>query len=397
MSSSISPPSQSNTPQYPFTPPSPPPVSSTAAFPPFQLPIGGPQSATEGADIKRHQSLTQGYGTSNRVRDRLERSPAVLNLQTRGDHRRVGDAPHGQDQPPTSPLGNSVWSPSQGGDDGWARPSTQHIQDAFQAMHLGHPVDHRQQGRGTPPNAEAMRQPQPNIYRPNGGAQHHIGDEPSWVANLVGHAERISPQPVRTASAPNWPDRDAYLRGQPGQNMQPPWQNPPFLGQPFGYLPPNQAFAPGYDPRTGAPKHNNAIQPGANFMQLYPGYVNPANLNPLYPSPPVTASLPSEDVDVIALAKSKGLNPASFDCQPAQARFFVIKSYTVSKDEVDFADGKEEDVQKSLKHEIWSSTVLGNKRLDTAFRESADQMPIYLFFSVNGSRHFCGVARMLTA
>jgi hypothetical protein len=53
-------------------------------------------------------------------------------------------------------------------------------------------------------------------------------------------------------------------------------------------------------------------------------------------------------------------------------------------------------VQKSLKHEIWSSTVLGNTRLDTAFRESADQMPIYLFFSVNGSRHFCGVAQMLT-
>jgi hypothetical protein len=53
-------------------------------------------------------------------------------------------------------------------------------------------------------------------------------------------------------------------------------------------------------------------------------------------------------------------------------------------------------VQKSLKHEIWSSTVLGNKRLDTAFREFSHKGPIYLFFSVNGSRHFCGVAEMLT-
>jgi len=53
-------------------------------------------------------------------------------------------------------------------------------------------------------------------------------------------------------------------------------------------------------------------------------------------------------------------------------------------------------VQKSLKHEIWSSTALGNKRLDAAFRESADKMPLFLFFSVNGSRHFCGVAQMLT-
>ncbi|EIW68258.1 hypothetical protein TREMEDRAFT_18378, partial [Tremella mesenterica DSM 1558] len=68
----------------------------------------------------------------------------------------------------------------------------------------------------------------------------------------------------------------------------------------------------------------------------------------------------------------------------AQARFFVIKSYT------------EEDVQKSLKHEIWSSTMLGNRRLNLAFGESAKHMPIYLFFSVNGSRHFCGVAQMVS-
>ena len=60
------------------------------------------------------------------------------------------------------------------------------------------------------------------------------------------------------------------------------------------------------------------------------------------------------------------------------------------------ADIQEEDVQKSLKHEIWSSTVLGNKRLDAAFREFSRTGPIYLFFSVNGSRHFCGVAEMLT-
>ena len=39
---------------------------------------------------------------------------------------------------------------------------------------------------------------------------------------------------------------------------------------------------------------------------------------------------------------------------------------------------------QSLKYEIWASTDLGNKRLDRAFRESADKGPIYLFFSVNG-------------
>ena len=54
-----------------------------------------------------------------------------------------------------------------------------------------------------------------------------------------------------------------------------------------------------------------------------------------------------------------------------QARFFVIKSYT------------EDDVHKSLKYEIWSSTDPGNKRLDKAFKETSGRGPIYLFFSVN--------------
>jgi hypothetical protein len=79
----------------------------------------------------------------------------------------------------------------------------------------------------------------------------------------------------------------------------------------------------------------------------------------------------------------------------------VIKSYT------------EDDVQKSLKYEIWSSTDPGNKRLDKAFKETAGRGPIYLFFSVNArwlflrcahpshlfdflSGHFCGMAEMLT-
>jgi hypothetical protein len=55
-----------------------------------------------------------------------------------------------------------------------------------------------------------------------------------------------------------------------------------------------------------------------------------------------------------------------------------------------------QDVHKSLKYDIWSSTNLGNKRLDRAFRESASSGPIYLFFSVNGSGYFSGVASMLT-
>ncbi|KAM0753652.1 YTH-domain-containing protein, partial [Meredithblackwellia eburnea MCA 4105] len=114
---------------------------------------------------------------------------------------------------------------------------------------------------------------------------------------------------------------------------------------------------------------------------------------PTVPAPPVPAPAQQQQqaqasvdspIDIPALVASKGYNPVNFDLRPPSARFFVIKSYT------------EEDVHKSLKYEIWASTDLGNKRLDRAFRESGDKGPIYLFFSVNGSGHFAGVAQMLT-
>lgn len=76
-------------------------------------------------------------------------------------------------------------------------------------------------------------------------------------------------------------------------------------------------------------------------------------------------------IDVPTLTAMKGYNPTTFDTKPTFARYFVIKSFT------------EDDVHKSLKYEIWSSTDPGNKRLDKAFKETAGRGPIYLFFSVN--------------
>lgn len=98
----------------------------------------------------------------------------------------------------------------------------------------------------------------------------------------------------------------------------------------------------------------------------------------------VLAGFLGSPVDIPTLIATKGYNPANFDTRPPFARYFVIKSYT------------EDDVHKSLKYEIWSSTDPGNKRLDKAFKECAGRGPIYLFFSVNASGHFCGMAEMLT-
>ena len=84
------------------------------------------------------------------------------------------------------------------------------------------------------------------------------------------------------------------------------------------------------------------------------------------------------------LKSSNNYNPREFDMNPRAARFFVVKSYS------------EDDIHRSIKYEIWCSTEHGNKRLDAAWRERDGKGPVYLFFSVNGSGHFCGMAEMLS-
>ena len=97
------------------------------------------------------------------------------------------------------------------------------------------------------------------------------------------------------------------------------------------------------------------------------------------PAPAPTPSHPVLD----ELRSSNEYNPRDFDLNPKNARYFVVKSYS------------EDDIHRSIKYEIWCSTEHGNKRLDAAYREREGKGPIYLFFSVNGSGHFCGIAQML--
>ncbi|XVE48559.1 hypothetical protein DITRI_Ditri01bG0011400 [Diplodiscus trichospermus] len=62
----------------------------------------------------------------------------------------------------------------------------------------------------------------------------------------------------------------------------------------------------------------------------------------------------------------------------------------------------EDDVHKSMKYDVWSSTPNGNRKLDAAFHEAearesetGTKCPIFLFFSVNGSGQFVGLAEMI--
>ncbi|XP_018496670.1 YTH domain-containing protein ECT2 [Galendromus occidentalis] len=87
------------------------------------------------------------------------------------------------------------------------------------------------------------------------------------------------------------------------------------------------------------------------------------------------------------LIRKNNYNPSELDARIEGARFFVIKSYS------------EDDVHRSIKYSIWCSTEHGNKKLDQAFRhqKNKETNPIYLFYSVNGSGHFCGMAQMTSS
>ncbi|WOL14583.1 hypothetical protein Cni_G23363 [Canna indica] len=91
----------------------------------------------------------------------------------------------------------------------------------------------------------------------------------------------------------------------------------------------------------------------------------------------------------IAIVNKDEYNRPDFPTKYEHALFFVIKSYS------------EDDIHKSIKYNVWASTPNGNKRLDNAFQVAQEKMaekgvkcPVFLFFSVNASGQFCGVAEM---
>ena len=63
-------------------------------------------------------------------------------------------------------------------------------------------------------------------------------------------------------------------------------------------------------------------------------------------------------------------------------KFFVIKSID------------ETNILSSIKFKIWCSTIKGNQKLQKAYKEADKKYPIFLFFSVNGSGKFMGIALM---
>ena len=83
------------------------------------------------------------------------------------------------------------------------------------------------------------------------------------------------------------------------------------------------------------------------------------------------------DINTKNLSLTEKLNP--------NLKFFVIKSFS------------EEDVHKSIKYGVWSSSKNGNITLTNSFKLTKEKGgEVYLFFSSNGNGKYLGIARMKT-
>ncbi|KAF8398599.1 hypothetical protein HHK36_017530 [Tetracentron sinense] len=95
----------------------------------------------------------------------------------------------------------------------------------------------------------------------------------------------------------------------------------------------------------------------------------------------------NENKDKLSVCPDKEqYNREDFLDNYSDAKFFIIKSYS------------EDDVHKSIKYSVWASTPNGNKKLDAGYKEAQEKSggcPVFLFFSVNTSGQFVGLAEML--
>jgi len=115
---------------------------------------------------------------------------------------------------------------------------------------------------------------------------------------------------------------------------------------------------------------NNQLVPGSFKVK---GHDLPVNVNATEQKAP-------------AIPDRSQYNKGDFPENYSEAKFFVIKSYS------------EDDVHKSIKYNVWSSTPNGNKKLEAAYQEAQTKpggCPVFLLFSVNSSGQFVGLAEMV--
>jgi len=244
----------------------------------------------------------------------------------------------------------------------------------------------QQQQQASPP-----QKPAPQPAAPSVRSWANIASQPAKPQPKVIKAKNIPPTPVLSANPRNtaanmdigtWGESGSGGQGPSGGGDRAAKDPKPSSGTGGGAGgQPRNAWGNQGPARQGrsdapaaAPKNNNRDGTG--------------NLN--MASPPSTAKagggVNSGEVFPPVLKELMGThkyNPRDYNLNPKNARFFVIKSYS------------EDDIHRSIKYGIWCSTEHGNKRLDDAFKSQEGKGPVLLFYSVNGSGHFCGMAQMM--
>jgi hypothetical protein len=155
-----------------------------------------------------------------------------------------------------------------------------------------------------------------------------------------------------------------------------------YFGQ-LNYRPNSRVWSGNDRFRMGEKFNRNGDFEASNELTRGPRVQNQKNL--------VTKQSTEEEQKLLGNSVQRDLiNLEAFKTEYDDAKFYVIKSYS------------EDDVHKCIKYEVWSSTPNGNKRLDAAYNdaqaklsESGKKIPIFLFFSVNRSGQFVGVAEMI--
>ena len=138
--------------------------------------------------------------------------------------------------------------------------------------------------------------------------------------------------------------------------------------------------------RGGKNFYNNNYQNKPRYPQQYG--MNPYSQNPYYNNPYYQQQILYR-TEMYICSKYRHLininqkNSKLIEQINSNCKFFVIKSFS------------EEDVHKSIKYNVWSSSKDGNLTLSNAFRITEENKGnVYLFYSCNGSGRYCGVARM---
>ncbi|KAK7083224.1 YTH domain-containing protein 2 [Halocaridina rubra] len=347
------------------------------------------------ADPKSAQDLPRDSGTGSGVKGTSTNGNGGVEVKASG-----GSSPGGDGSVGLGPPKKSISWASIASQPAKPQPNRRRDKSAMSSIVPGRHMDigtwEGKNGSGPKPVAPPPV-PRPAWEAPRGGSRSTTSTTystpPPRTPPQVPPAHQV-PQPGQAPSGSQQQQPSPQqLQASPQQHQQlsqPTQHHQQHLHQPHPHQQHQQQLPPSPQQHQQAPPpllQTGGMQPSMDLPSSPQGgpSMSVAQRAPLPHVPgQIPAELQPDDPILEGLRMRNDYNPNDFDLNPKNARFFVIKSYS------------EDDIHRSIKYEIWCSTEHGNKRLDAAFREREGKGPVYLFFSVNGSGHFCGLAQMIS-